>query len=106
MGSRFHAGQDYPAEAGTPIPAEIAGEVIYSGFNESFGNTVIVKHHTGGYSLYAHMQNSDLPRVGQPIWRGETIGRVGNTGSMSDGNHLHYALIKSGFDPTLCPSCR
>jgi hypothetical protein len=91
----FHSGHDYAAEAGTPIPAEIAGQVVYSGFNENLGNTVIVKHHGGGYSLYAHMQNADRAKVGQPVWLGETIGRVGSTGARSTGNHVHYTLIDS-----------
>lgn len=92
-GRKFHSGHDYAAKAGTPIPAEIAGEVVYSGFNDELGNTVIVKHPTGGYSLYGHMQDGDRVQVGQPVWQGEVIGRVGNTGARSTGNHVHYTLI-------------
>jgi Peptidase family M23 len=92
-GTRFHSGHDYKAEAGTPIPAEIAGEVVYSGFNDNLGNTVIVKHYGGGYSLYAHMQHGDRVKVGQPVWPGDVIGRVGSTGARSTGNHVHYTLI-------------
>jgi murein DD-endopeptidase MepM/ murein hydrolase activator NlpD len=92
-GGKFHSGHDYAAKAGTPIPAEIAGEVVYSGFNDKLGNTVIVKHHTGGYSLYGHMQDSDRVQVGQPVWQGDVVGRVGSTGARSTGNHVHYTLI-------------
>lgn len=90
---KFHSGHDYAAKAGTPIPAEIAGEVVYSGFNERLGNTVIVKHPTGGYGLYGHMQDGDRVQVGQPVWQGEVIGRVGSTGARTTGNHVHYTLI-------------
>jgi murein DD-endopeptidase MepM/ murein hydrolase activator NlpD len=85
--SQFHSGQDYRAEAGTPIPAEIAGEVVYSGFNDKPGNTVIVKHRNGDYGLYAHMQDGDRAEVGRPVWPGEILGRVGNTGAGTAGNH-------------------
>lgn len=52
---KFHAGVDYRAPRGTPIPAQAPGEVVYSGFNEGYGNTVIVKT-TNGYGLYAPMK--------------------------------------------------
>lgn len=58
---KFHAGEDWAAPAGTPIPAATPGEVVYSGFNPGFGNTVIVRT-TNGYSLYAHM--NEVPKVG------------------------------------------
>jgi hypothetical protein len=88
----FHAGQDFKAPAGTPIPAATSGEVVYSGLNEGFGNVVIVKNYTGGYSLYAHMQDGDRAQLGQRIWPGDILGRVGSTGN-STGPHLHYSVI-------------
>lgn len=56
---KFHAGVDYRAPRGTPIPAQAPDEVVYSGFNEGYGNTVIVKT-TNGYGLYAHMRRAGL----------------------------------------------
>lgn len=76
----FHAGQDFGARAGTPIPAATSGVVVYSGYNEGYGNVVIVKNDTGEYSLYGHMQDGDRVAPGQRIWSGDTIGRVGSTG--------------------------
>lgn len=73
---KFHSGQDYAAPSGTPIPAAAPGEIVYSGFNGNFGNTVIVKN-AAGYSLYAHMQDgSPMPRLGQRVWPGDVIGNV------------------------------
>jgi murein DD-endopeptidase MepM/ murein hydrolase activator NlpD len=88
----FHAGQDFKAPAGTPIPAATSGEVVYSGLNKGFGNVVIVKNSAGGYSLYAHMQDGDRVQLGQRIWPGDILGRVGSTGN-STGPHLHYSVI-------------
>ena len=90
---KLHAGEDFRAEAGTPIPAAASGEVVYSGLNEGLGNVVIVKNDAGGYSLYAHMQNGDRAELGRRVWQGDTLGLVGSTGK-STGNHLHYAVIK------------
>jgi Peptidase family M23 len=89
----FHAGADYAAPAGTPIPAATSGVVVYSGRNSGFGNTVIVRNATGDYSLYAHMQDGDRVKVGQSVWPGDAIGRVGSTGNKSTGSHLHYSVI-------------
>jgi hypothetical protein len=92
---KFHAGEDWAAPEGTPIPAATPGKVVYSGFNRGFGNTVIVQT-TNGYSLYAHMNGAPQVGVGQQIWPGDIIGGVGNTGTFSRGNHLHYSIITSG----------
>src|SRR5258707_12984695 len=43
----FHAGQDFAAPAGTPIPAAGSGTVVYSGLNKGFGNVVIIKNDAG-----------------------------------------------------------
>jgi hypothetical protein len=96
----FHAGQDFKAQAGTPIPAATSGEVIYSGLNKGFGNVVIVKNSAGGYSLYAHMQDGDRAQLGQRIWPGDILGRVGSTGN-STGPHLHYSVIKKEAGQTI-----
>jgi hypothetical protein len=92
---KFHAGEDWAAPEGTPIPAATPGTVVYAGFNAGFGNTVIVRT-TNGYSLYAHMHEVPKVEVGQQVWPGDIIGGVGNTGTFSRGNHLHYSTITSG----------
>jgi murein DD-endopeptidase MepM/ murein hydrolase activator NlpD len=88
-----HAGQDFVAKAGTPIPAAASGRVVYSGRNDNLGNAVIVKNHAGGYSLYAHMLDGKQVGLGQLIWQGDTVGLVGSTGARTTGNHLHYSVI-------------
>jgi hypothetical protein len=90
-----HAGQDFRAPLGTPIPAATPGEVVYSGYNDNFGYTVVVRN-AAGYSLYAHMQEgSPMPKPGQRVWPGDVIGNVGSTGARSTGPHLHYSVIKN-----------
>jgi len=91
--TRPHAGQDFVAPAGTPIPAASSGIVVYSGPNENLGNVVIIKNDTGDYSLYGHMQDGDRSQLGRRIWLGDTVGLVGSTGRRTTGNHLHYSVI-------------
>jgi hypothetical protein len=89
----LHPGLDFSAPEGTPIPSAASGVVVYSGKNEGgYGNTVIVKNDTGDHSLYAHMRGDDQVTPGQRLWKGDMIGRVGNTGE-STGPHLHYSVI-------------
>ena len=94
---KLHAGEDWSAPEGTPIPAATPGEVVYSGFNTTggLGNAVIVKT-TNGYSLYAHMkEGAPRAQVGDRVWPGDTVGHVGNTGA-STRSHLHYSTITNG----------
>ena len=89
----FHPGSDFGAPEGTTIPSAASGVVVYSGKNEGgYGNTVIVKNDTGDYSLYAHMRGDNQVKPGQGLWKGDTVGVVGNTGE-STGPHVHYSVI-------------
>lgn len=76
-----------------PFRLKRPGEVVYSGFNEGYGNTVIVKTTNGG-GLYAHMDEPSQARIGDRVWPGDIIGNVGRTGIYATGNHLHYSTIK------------
>ena len=91
--TQFHAGQDFSALPGTPIPAAAIGTVVYSGFNKNLGNVVIVKNDTGSYSLYGHMLDGSRVELGQKIWPGDAVGLVGSTGARTTGPHLHYSVI-------------
>jgi len=94
--NRMHYGTDYAAPAGTDIPAAEGGTVIYSGFNENkYGNTVILKHDDGTYTLYAHMNGKNMKKVGESVKKGEKLGEVGNSGCPTEGPHIHYEWIKN-----------
>jgi murein DD-endopeptidase MepM/ murein hydrolase activator NlpD len=90
----FHTGIDIGAARGTPVGAAMEGRVIYTGYNTITGNHVIVSHHSGYATLYAHLDRIDvLP--GQWVSVGTRIGAVGNTG-YSTGCHLHFTVLKNG----------
>jgi murein DD-endopeptidase MepM/ murein hydrolase activator NlpD len=90
----FHNGIDIRARTGTPIRAAMAGRVSSVGFNSVLGNYVIINHHSGYRTLYAHM-SVVRTRVGAPVAQGERIGDVGSTGR-STGPHLHFTVYKNG----------
>lgn len=85
---------------GTSVKAADDGEVIYSG-NElkGYGNLVLVRHHNGYVTAYAHASELLVNR-GDKISRGQIIARAGATGSVSQPQ-LHFELRKGqkAIDP-------
>ncbi len=91
----FHSGIDIPAPHGKAIKAARSGVIAYAGLAKGYGNTIIIEHKNGYRTLYAHL-STILPRKGQKVNAGETIGRVGSTGR-STGSHLHFEVRKDNM---------
>ena len=87
-GRELHGGVDIPAPYGTAVHAAKSGKVVISAYGNSYGNYIVLAHGDGTRTLYAHM-SARLVSAGQTVSQGQTIGRVGSTGS-STGNHLHF----------------
>ena len=100
--NKMHYGIDFNCAKGTPIQATGNGTVEYAGKRGDYGNCVVINHGYGYKSLYGHLEeiNREKVKVGEPIKRGENIGKVGSTGR-STGDHLHYEIHRSGvrIDP-------
>lgn len=94
FGSRWgstHKGLDYGAPTGTPIKAAAEGTVTFSGWNAGgFGYLVIISHGNGVQTYYGHASEL-LCKVGDYVYQGDTIAKVGNTGD-SYGSHLHFEI--------------
>lgn len=90
----FHSGIDIGAPQGTNVLAANSGEVIVAGWNNAYGNYVVINHGGGQTTLYAHMSKL-LVKKGQSVKRGEKIGLVGSTG-WSTGPHLHFEISIDG----------
>ena len=87
----IHKGMDFSTwRSGDPIIATANGQVVTVGYNDSFGNFVIIKHKHGIYTRYAHM-NTVRVKKGQQVSQRQIIGTIGNTG-ISTGPHLHYEV--------------
>lgn len=91
--THMHNGLDFGARGTNPNPDIIAsaeGVVIFSGWKQGYGNTVILGHADGTYTLYGHLKTIDKDvKLGNQLPRGEVLGQMGNTGR-SFGVHLHY----------------
>ena len=88
---RYHNGIDLDLEIGDTVRAAWSGKVRYAKFNDGgFGNLVIIRHHNGLESFYAHL-SKHLTVPDQDVKAGDPIGLGGNTGH-SFGAHLHFEV--------------
>ncbi|MBA1278075.1 MULTISPECIES: peptidoglycan DD-metalloendopeptidase family protein [Pseudomonadaceae] len=96
-----HSGLDFAAKAGTPIKAPAAGKVILTGDYFFNGKTVFVDHGQGLISMFCHLSEIGV-KVGDPLGRGEILGKVGATGRAT-GPHLHWnvSLNDTRVDPSI-----
>jgi murein DD-endopeptidase MepM/ murein hydrolase activator NlpD len=98
-----HAGLDLEAEAGAEIYASNTGRVALARDLFFTGNTIVIDHGMGLYTIYAHLQRMDV-KEGAAVERAQLIGLVGATGRAT-GPHLHWGVRLGGarVDPTLLP---
>ncbi|HEY2322289.1 MAG TPA: M23 family metallopeptidase [Thermoanaerobaculia bacterium] len=89
-----HSGADLHAAKGTPVHATNRGRVVLAKPLFFTGNTVIVDHGLGIYSLYAHLSRIDVKR-GDIVKNGQLVGLSGATGRVT-APHLHWAMRVQG----------
>jgi murein DD-endopeptidase MepM/ murein hydrolase activator NlpD len=89
-----HGGADFLSSSGTPIHAPNAGRIAVARNLYFSGNTVIIDHGLGLFSMLAHMSGIDV-HEGDRVTAGQVLGRVGATGRVT-GPHLHWAVRASG----------
>lgn len=90
----FHRGIDFAAPTGTPVYAVAGGTVVKAYRSSSYGNVVVIDHHNGYATLYAHASKL-LVKSGERVAAGEQIAKVGSTGHAT-GPHLHFEIQHSG----------
>ena len=91
FGQAGHDGIDIGVALGSPVGAVYDGEVMFTGFDDAYGNYVRVYHAAlHSHSFYAHLSKISCT-VGQRVDRGQTIGLSGSTGN-STGPHLHLEM--------------
>jgi murein DD-endopeptidase MepM/ murein hydrolase activator NlpD len=89
-----HAGTDFMSPAGTPVKAPNGGRIVVARDLYFTGNTVVIDHGLGVFSMLAHLSRLDV-REGQTVNVGDLVGLVGATGRVT-GPHLHWALRVAG----------
>lgn len=91
---KLHTGTDIAAPIGTSFIAANDGVVVKAGWNNAYGNMVMINHGGGVSTLYAH-GSQILVQVGQEVKRGEEVLKVGSTG-YSTGPHAHFEVRING----------
>ena len=89
-GYEFHSGQDIEAPWGAPVISGASGKVTFVGWQNGYGQLVIVDHGGGLTTRYGHLSHIDV-EMNQVVLRGQLLGKVGSTGR-STGPHLHYEV--------------
>lgn len=94
-----HSGLDIAAPLGTKIVATNSGKVKLSMYLTLTGNTLLIDHGNGFFSVYYHLEERFV-NEGDTVKIGQEIGTVGSTG-FSTGPHLHFNI--SYYDQNLEP---
>jgi murein DD-endopeptidase MepM/ murein hydrolase activator NlpD len=94
-----HSGTDFRSPAGTPVGSLSHGRVVLVADLFYTGQTVVVDHGEGLFSVYAHLSEV-LVDEGRELQVGDVLGEVGSTGR-STGAHLHLTvrLLEERIDP-------
>ena len=97
----LHPYVDITAPANSMVMSVLDGTVIFAGWNDEAGYTIQIQHDNDIVSTYKHNQRL-LKKTGEKVSAGSPIALVGNTGSLSTGDHLHFELWYRGeaVDPT------
>jgi len=90
-----HYGIDIATKPKESVLATMSGTVIYAGFDANFGYVITIQHSNGFISVYKH--NATLmKKAGDEVNSGEVIALAGDTGNLSNGDHLHFELWNKG----------
>jgi len=91
---QVHKGSDLASLIHSPVPAGNNGVVVLAGPLGIYGNTVILDHGLGVFSMYSHLSQIDV-KAGERVEKGKTLGRTGTTG-LAGGDHLHFSMLIQG----------
>ena len=90
IGSTNHKGIDIAGSRGRAINAADGGTVSYAGWMGGYGYLVIIDHKNGYETYYGH-NSKLLVSVGDKVYKGQQIAKMGSTGN-STGNHCHFEI--------------
>ncbi|MEM1322941.1 MAG: M23 family metallopeptidase [Bacteroidota bacterium] len=90
-----HYGVDVAAPRNTPVKAIMDGYVFSSDWTLETGHTIGVQHSNNLISFYKH-NSALLKKTGASVKAGEALAIIGNTGTLSNGPHLHFELWHKG----------
>ncbi len=91
---QVHLGVDLASLAQSPVPGANSGKVVFAGPLGIYGNTVMIDHGCGLFSMYSHLSKIET-EVNKEVKKGDRLGLTGSTG-MAGGDHLHFAMLIHG----------
>ena len=96
-----HFGLDLRTDEGTDVLAAADGMVLFAGWDDIHGWTVILGHGSDSadrplLTMYSHLQEEPSVLMGQLVTAGQVIAQSGSTGN-STGPHLHFAVYLDGY---------
>lgn len=91
---QIHLGFDLASVLRAPIEATTNGVVVFADNLGIYGNTVVLDHGLGVFSLYGHLSSIGV-KVGQRVQIKEHLGQSGETG-LAGGDHLHFSIMIYG----------
>lgn len=96
-----HYGVDILAPKNTAIKACFDGIVVFADWTLQTGNTITIQHEKDLITSYKH-NSTILKKAGDYVKAGEAIAIIGNSGTLSNGPHLHFELWQNGtpLDPS------
>lgn len=96
-----HHGIDIAAAKGTPVRAVQDGRVMAAGWDDVYGNIVVIEHSDSLTTVYGHNEKIWV-KEGENVTKGQVIASVGSTGR-STAPHLHFEVLKDDkpVDPQL-----
>jgi murein DD-endopeptidase MepM/ murein hydrolase activator NlpD len=89
-----HLGYDLASLQRASVEATQNGVVVFADYLGIYGNTVILDHGMGVFSLYGHLSTFAV-QLGQKVKAGESLGQTGETG-LAGGDHLHFSIMLRG----------
>ncbi len=91
-----HFGIDIIAPKNEVVKSVLDGTVVYSTYTPEDGNVVQIQHDHNLISVYKH-NSKVFKKIGDAVKAGESIAIIGNSGSLTDGPHLHFELWLRGI---------
>jgi murein DD-endopeptidase MepM/ murein hydrolase activator NlpD len=94
ISTAHHLGFDLSVTRQYPVEAANGGTVAFTGDLGIYGNTVILDHGLGLFTLYSHL-SSIAVKDGESVPARHILGKTGETG-LAAGDHLHYGVYLNG----------
>ncbi len=92
----YHKGMDFASIKNAPVNAANDGIVAFTGFLGIYGNSVIIEHGMGVFTLYSHLSEIYV-KEGEKVDKSTVVGRTDSTG-LAKGDHLHFGVLVQGLE--------